>query len=54
MIGDSSFIGLGARINPGIVIGPRAVVGSGAVVVKDVRAGATVTGVPAREARKGK
>lgn len=54
MIGDSSFIGLGARINPGIVIGPRAVVGSGAVVVKDVRAGATVTGVPAREMRKGK
>lgn len=54
IVGEASFIGLGARINPGIKIGARAVVGSGAVAVKDVRAGATVIGVPAHETRKGR
>ncbi len=51
-VGEGAFIGLGARINPGIAIGADAVVGAGAVVIKDVRPGTMVTGVPARE-RKG-
>lgn len=52
-LGEGSFIGLGAKVNPGVAVGERAVVGAGAVVVRDVRAGALVTGVPAREKRKG-
>ena len=43
-----ALIGLGARIIQGVTVGPGAVVGAGAVVVRDIPAGATVVGVPAR------
>jgi acetyltransferase-like isoleucine patch superfamily enzyme len=45
---DGASIGAGAVILPGVRIGKRAVIGAGAVVTKDVPAGATVVGVPAR------
>ena len=41
-------IGAGATILPGIIIGENAMVGAGAVVTKDVPAGCTVIGNPAR------
>jgi UDP-2-acetamido-3-amino-2,3-dideoxy-glucuronate N-acetyltransferase len=41
-------IGSGAVILCGLTIGEGAVIGAGAVVVRDVPAGATVVGVPAR------
>ena len=41
-------IGSGATILPNLTIGERAIVGAGAVVTRDVPAGATVVGVPAR------
>ena len=41
-------IGSGAVILCGITIGERALIGAGAVVTRDVAAGATVAGVPAR------
>ena len=47
-IGDGAFIGANATIRQGIMIGENGVVGMGAVVVKDVPAGATVIGNPAR------
>lgn len=47
-IGSGVFIGAGATILPSIVIGDNAVVGAGAVVTRDVDAGSTVTGNPAR------
>ncbi|MDP3541419.1 MAG: NeuD/PglB/VioB family sugar acetyltransferase [Elusimicrobiota bacterium] len=52
VVGAGAFIGLGASVRQGVEIGARARVGAGAAVVKDVRAGATVVGVPAREARR--
>jgi acetyltransferase-like isoleucine patch superfamily enzyme len=45
---DGASIGGGATILPGIRIGAGATVGAGAVVTKDVPAGATVVGNPAR------
>ena len=42
------YIGARATILPGIRVGQDAVVGAGAVVTKDVEAGTTVMGVPAR------
>jgi acetyltransferase-like isoleucine patch superfamily enzyme len=43
-------IGSGAVIMCGVTIGERALVGAGAVVTRDVPAGATVLGLPARVA----
>ena len=48
VVGRSVFVALGARVLPRVTIGDGAVVGAGAVVVRDVPAGATVVGVPAR------
>jgi UDP-2-acetamido-3-amino-2,3-dideoxy-glucuronate N-acetyltransferase len=46
-------IGSGATILCGVTIGENAMVGAGAVVTRDVAAGATVAGVPARVLLRG-
>lgn len=48
-IGNNVWIGGGAIILPGLTIGDDAIVGAGAVVTKDVAAGQTVVGNPARQ-----
>jgi maltose O-acetyltransferase len=53
-IGKHAWIGGGAIILPGISIGDEAVVGAGSVVTRDVPAGATVLGNPARIVRPGR
>lgn len=45
---DGAIIGSGAQVLGPVVIGENARVGANAVVVKDVPAGATVVGIPAR------
>lgn len=47
-IGSNVWIGGGALIMPGVTVGDDAIIGSGAVVTRDVAAGATVVGNPAR------
>ena len=47
-IGSDVWIGGGAIILPGVTIGDGAVIGAGSVVTRDVGAGQTVTGNPAR------
>lgn len=47
-IGRHVWIGGGAIILPGITVGDAAVIGAGSVVTRDVAAGATVIGNPAR------
>jgi len=47
-VGAGAFVGVGATVLPGVRIGDGAVVGAGSTVVRDVPAGATVKGVPAR------
>lgn len=48
-IGANVWIGGGAIVLPGVTVGDDAVIGAGAVVTRDVRAGATVVGNPAKE-----
>lgn len=47
-IGSNAWIGGGAIILPGVTVGDDAIVGAGIVVTRDVPAGATVVGNPAR------
>ena len=48
-VGDEVSIGANATILPGLIIWNDAVIGAGAVVTKEVHAGTTVVGNPARE-----
>lgn len=50
-IGSNCWIGGGAIILPGVTIGDDALVGAGSIVTRDVPAGATVVGNPARLVR---
>jgi sugar O-acyltransferase (sialic acid O-acetyltransferase NeuD family) len=45
-VGLSSWIGIGAIIKQQVIIGDQVVVGAGAVVLKNIRSGLTVVGVP--------
>lgn len=45
---EAATVGTGAVVRQGLSIGSRATIGAGAAVVKDVPAGATWVGVPAR------
>jgi maltose O-acetyltransferase len=47
-IGNDVWIGGGAILLPGVTVGDGAVIGAGSVVTRDVEAGVTVMGNPAR------
>ena len=47
-LGEGVLVGSHASVLPGVRVGPDAVIGAGAVVMRDVPAGATVYGAPAR------
>lgn len=51
VIGENVWIGGGAIILPGVTIGDDAIVGAGSIVTRDVAAGTTVVGNPARGKR---
>jgi acetyltransferase-like isoleucine patch superfamily enzyme len=49
---DKAFVGIGAILLPGVVIGKRSVVAAGAVVTKPVEPGVIVGGSPAKVIRR--
>jgi maltose O-acetyltransferase len=49
VIGRNVWIGGGAVLLPGVIVGDDAVIGAGSIVTRDVAAGATVMGNPARK-----
>jgi sugar O-acyltransferase (sialic acid O-acetyltransferase NeuD family) len=50
-IGRSALLGAGAVVGPGVTIGAGSTLAIGAVTMRDVKAGATVAGNPARPVR---
>jgi acetyltransferase-like isoleucine patch superfamily enzyme len=48
MVGKGASIGSGSTVLGGVVIGEQAMIGAGSVVTRDVPAGTTVAGNPAR------
>lgn len=52
ILGDRVNIGAGAKLLGGIKIGADATIGANAVVLKDVTAGDTVVGIPAKSIRR--
>lgn len=50
-LGDDVFVGAGAKILGAVSVGDGAKVGANAVVLRDVPAGATAVGIPARVVR---
>ncbi|MEP0189420.1 MAG: acyltransferase [Erythrobacter sp.] len=46
-IGDNVYIGVGAKIIPGVTVGDNAVIAAGAVVTKDIPPNTLAKGVPA-------
>lgn len=52
-VGEGAFLGIGSTVVPRRTIGAWAFVGAGSVVTKDIPAGATAMGVPARVIRPG-
>jgi serine O-acetyltransferase len=53
-IGNGVIVGAGAKVLGPIRVGDKALIGSNAVVLKDVPAGVSVVGIPAREVRGSK
>lgn len=51
VIEDGAWLGAGAMILPGVVIGRKTVVAAGAVVIESARERMVIAGVPAREIR---
>lgn len=51
-VGRGAYLGSGAKVREGVRIGAGAVVGMGSVVLRDVPAGETWLGVPARPVRR--
>jgi sugar O-acyltransferase (sialic acid O-acetyltransferase NeuD family) len=51
-VGEGAFLGIGTSVIPRRTIGPWASVGAGSVVTRDVPAGATAVGMPARVVRR--
>lgn len=47
-VGEGGLVGIGAAVGPAVHIGPWAVLGAGAAAVRDLAAGVTAVGVPAR------
>ena len=45
---NGAFFGAGSVVNPRLTVGKDAIVGAGAAVVRDVKAGITAVGVPAK------
>lgn len=50
-VGANVWIGAGAILLPGVTVGDDAIIGAGSIVTRDVPAGATVAGNPARRLR---
>ena len=53
VIGERTFVGVGATILPGVTIGDDCIIGAATLVSKDIPSGSLAVGVPAKVIRSG-
>jgi UDP-perosamine 4-acetyltransferase len=52
LIGERTFLGIGTKVIPNVIVESDSIVGAGSVVISNIGRGVTALGVPARSRLK--
>jgi len=52
MVGDYTFLGIGTKVIPEMIVGQDVTIGAGGIVITDIASESTAVGVPAKVIKK--